>query len=100
MRRPARWMHQLNERILEHLRDEGWASARTMGRHFRFTGSEDRIEERCEALSGRAYRADLRGSVDVRVNDARSTVLGWRDRCRELAEIYCRLKFIHTSDRI
>ena len=50
MRRPAKWIHQLDERILEHLRDEGWASPGTMSRHFRFTASEDRIEERCEQL--------------------------------------------------
>jgi hypothetical protein len=43
-------MHQLDERILEHLRDEGWASPGTMDRHFRFTASEDRIRERCEEL--------------------------------------------------
>jgi hypothetical protein len=43
-------MHQLDERILEHLADDGWASPRTMTRHFRFTASEDRIEERCSEL--------------------------------------------------
>jgi hypothetical protein len=44
-------MHQLDERILEHLRESGWASPRTMHRHFRFTASEERIEERCQALA-------------------------------------------------
>jgi hypothetical protein len=44
-------MHQLDERILEHLADDGWASPGTMGRHFRFTASEDRIEERCKVLA-------------------------------------------------
>jgi len=43
-------MHQLDERILEHLADDGWASPGTMSRHFRFTASEERIEERCEEL--------------------------------------------------
>jgi hypothetical protein len=43
-------MQQLDERILEHLDDGGWASPGTMNRHFRFTASEDRIEGRCEEL--------------------------------------------------
>jgi len=43
-------MHQLDERILEHLADDGWGSPPTMARHFRFTASKDRIRERCEEL--------------------------------------------------
>jgi len=43
-------MHQLDERILEHLADDGWASPKTMNRGFRFTASEDRIRERCQEL--------------------------------------------------
>ena len=50
MRKSATWMHQLDERIIEHLDESGWASPATMSRSFRFTASEDRILERCEAL--------------------------------------------------
>ena len=51
MRKSAEWMHQLDERIIEHLDEGGWASPSTMSRSFRFTASEDRILERCEALA-------------------------------------------------
>lgn len=51
MRKSAEWMHQLDERIIEHLDENGWASPSTMGRSFRFTASEGRILERCEALA-------------------------------------------------
>lgn len=50
MRQSAGWMHQLDERIIEHLDVEGWATAETMHREFCFSASEDRIEERCRAL--------------------------------------------------
>ena len=51
MRRSAEWMSQLDERIIEHLDDEGWASASTMHRSFCFSASEARIRERCRELS-------------------------------------------------
>jgi len=44
-------MSQLDERIIEHLDDEGWASASTMHRSFCFSASEARIRERCRELS-------------------------------------------------
>jgi hypothetical protein len=50
MRQSAGWMHQLDERIIEHLDAEGWATVATMQRAFCFSASEDRIEERCRAL--------------------------------------------------
>jgi len=43
-------MHQLDERIIEHLDGNTWASPATMSRGFRFTASKDRILERCKAL--------------------------------------------------
>jgi len=58
-------MHQLDERILEHLRDDGWASPRTMSRHFRFTASEDRIEERCEELREAGLLAPIYRSASM-----------------------------------
>lgn len=50
MRRSADWMHQLDERIIEHLADTGWATPATMKHEFCFTASTDRIRERCRAL--------------------------------------------------
>lgn len=49
-RRSAFWMKQLDERILEHLYSEGWATPQMMARDERFTASEGHIEERCQLL--------------------------------------------------
>jgi len=43
-------MKQLDERILEHLYTDGWASPRMMSRSEQFTASEGHIEERCLML--------------------------------------------------
>lgn len=46
-------MQQLDERILEHIDEEGWATPRTMSRNVNFEGvyaSEGRIRERCKKL--------------------------------------------------
>lgn len=51
MRKSAEWMSQLDERIIEHLDDSGWASPSTMSRSFCFTASKERILERCRALA-------------------------------------------------
>ena len=50
MRKSATWMHQLDERIIEHLDESPWASPSTMSRGFRFTASKNRILERCAVL--------------------------------------------------
>lgn len=52
-------MSQLDERIIEHLDDDGWATPATMSRSFCFTASEDRIEERCRALQDAGLVAPL-----------------------------------------
>ncbi len=44
-------METLDERILEHLADEGWATARTMARCPGFETSESRLAERCHVLA-------------------------------------------------
>ena len=59
MRKSAEWMSQLDERIIEHLDDSGWASPSTMSRSFCFTASEARILERCEALANSGLIAPL-----------------------------------------
>lgn len=50
-RKPARWMCTLDERILEHLEEEGWSSPRLMSQAMRFDASRARIRERCGLLS-------------------------------------------------
>lgn len=47
-------MQQLDERILEHIEEEEWATPRTMFRDYNFEGlsaSEARIKERCKKLA-------------------------------------------------
>lgn len=54
MRKTATWMQLLDERILEHIDEEDWATPRTMFRDVNFEGlraSEGRIRERCEKLA-------------------------------------------------
>jgi hypothetical protein len=64
IRRPGRWMQQLDERILEHLKEEGWATPRTMARDARFQdmrASEARIRERCRILLSRELIEPVHG---------------------------------------
>jgi len=51
VRKSGVWMTQLDDRILEHLAGESWASPRTMATAFVGTSSEARIWERCRVLS-------------------------------------------------
>lgn len=50
MRRSAFWMNQLDERILEYVESEGWATPRMMSRDSRFSASRGHIRERCKML--------------------------------------------------
>jgi Mn-dependent DtxR family transcriptional regulator len=55
-RKSANWMQQVDERILEHLSEEGWASPRTMVSDSRFGKlkvSRAHVRERCEELTRR-----------------------------------------------
>lgn len=65
MRKSASWMHQIDERIIEHLDESGWASPSTMSRGFRFTASEARILERCKALSDSGLIAPIYEGADM-----------------------------------
>jgi len=49
-RKSAFWMKQLDERILEHLSREGWATPSMIAREDRITCSEGHVRERCEKL--------------------------------------------------
>jgi hypothetical protein len=49
-RRSAYWMKQLDERILEHLDQEGWATPSMMAQERGFSASEGHIWERCQML--------------------------------------------------
>jgi len=49
-RNPARSMVQLDERILEHIESEGWATPKTLARERGFPQSEGRITDRRKRL--------------------------------------------------
>ena len=52
VRKDAGWMQTLDERILEHLNEESWASPRTMASKHEFRhATRRRIRERCEELT-------------------------------------------------
>lgn len=51
VRRMGTWMERVDERIMEFLADEGWATARTMIGSGGFDASESRLAERCRVLA-------------------------------------------------
>lgn len=56
MRRMGRWMYPVDERILEHLAEESWASPSTMATELEFSQlnvDAEYIGQRCEQLVGR-----------------------------------------------
>jgi hypothetical protein len=50
LRQSAFWMKQLDERILEHIQANGWATPRLMAQASHFTASRGHIRERCQML--------------------------------------------------
>lgn len=44
-------MCTLDERILEHLAEDSWSTARHMSRVVKLTASRGRVEERCQLLT-------------------------------------------------
>ncbi|MBX0288205.1 winged helix-turn-helix domain-containing protein [Haloarcula salinisoli] len=58
-RRPAEWMTPLDERILELLAAEGWATPRSIARRVSLGASVGRVRERCRLLSQTGLVAPL-----------------------------------------
>jgi len=52
-------MQQLDDRILEHLDEEGWSSPRVMATEPDLDASKGRIRERCEFLVYAGFAAPL-----------------------------------------
>lgn len=50
LRQSAFWMKQLDERILEYIEENGWATPRMMACESRFSASAGHISERCKML--------------------------------------------------
>lgn len=56
MRKSGQWMQQLDERILEHLAEDGWSTPKMIASDRRFRDlqpSEARVQERCRELTER-----------------------------------------------
>ncbi len=56
-------MKQLDERILEHLDSESWATPSTMAREKGFNVSEGQIWERCQMLTYIGFTAPIHGDM-------------------------------------
>ena len=63
MRKSAFWMKQLDERILETLDREGWATPRMIARESRITCSEGHVEERIMKLRHIELVAPIHGDM-------------------------------------
>lgn len=66
VRKTGTWMRQLDERILEHLREEGWSSPGIMRsrQNFQCLGtSEGAIAERCRVLTSAELVAPIHGNM-------------------------------------
>ena len=62
MRRMGRWMYTVDERIMEHLAEESWASPSTMAAESEFQQLEvdsEYIEQRCKRLVERELLAPI-----------------------------------------
>lgn len=62
-RKSARWVEQVDERILEYLDETGWATPGLLARERGFAASEGRIRERCERLVYAGFVAPLHGDT-------------------------------------
>ena len=62
-RKSAYWMEQIDERILEHLSENGWSKPRIMARERGFESSRGRIRERCKRLQYVAFVAPMHGEM-------------------------------------
>jgi hypothetical protein len=62
-RKSAYWMKQLDERILEFIDREGWASPSLMAHESAFEASAGHIKERCEKLQFVGFVAPIAGNM-------------------------------------
>jgi|GEM_PF-776742 len=62
-RKSAWWMEQLDEQIMEFIREEGWASPRLLQGEKGISASEGRIRERCLCLHYAGFIAPISGEM-------------------------------------
>jgi hypothetical protein len=56
-------MEQVDERIMEFIREEGWASPSILASQRGFEASEGRIRERCKMLTYTGFLAPIAGEL-------------------------------------
>lgn len=75
-RKQAGWMDILDERILEFLHANGWATPKIMAGKRPFTASEGRIQERCRMLHYAGLVAPIHGEMYELTLDGRMYLEG------------------------
>ena len=68
-RKTAFWMKQLDERIMETLRDEDWATPRIIARQTKTACSQGHIRERIDKLRDIGFVVQLHGDTFVLTHD-------------------------------
>ena len=72
IRKTARWQQCIDDRILEHLRDESWSTARQMSIMDGIHATEAQVQERCRVLAD----ADLVAFLTDRQDMVELTTMG------------------------
>ena len=65
IRKTARWQQSIDDRILEHLRDESWSSAGIMSKKSGIHATEAQVRERCRVLADVDLVAFLTDDMDL-----------------------------------
>lgn len=63
LRKSDWWVQQVDERILEYLREQGWATPTVLSRARGIDASEGRIAERCARLVYAGFVAPIHGET-------------------------------------
>ncbi|NLV06116.1 hypothetical protein GOC83_08240 [Haloarcula rubripromontorii] len=65
IRKTARWQQSIDDRILEHLRDDSWSTASQMAKIDRIHATEAQIQDRCRVLADADLVAFLTEDQDL-----------------------------------
>lgn len=79
MRDSAFWMKQLDERILEFIKQEGWATPRMLANGHHFDASRGHIHERCRMLHDVQFVAPIYGDAYELTTDDKMFLAGQID---------------------
>lgn len=62
-RRSAEWMEQTDDRILEHIQEEGWSSPTIMASLNSFEAPKGILSDRCKMLSQAGFLSPIHGDM-------------------------------------